>query len=262
MIGEKFSEKSGAPIEAQFARPLPRLELRWRGRSLIAGITTRELNFRSRVAGARSAQNALEAWARPHFRSVVKASQVHGIELFCADTVAPGTVRVEARDGFLVATAGVLLTVGVADCVPALVYAPSVGAIALVHAGWRGIAGGIVAAAVAELSAEYGARPNECVAYWGPAIGPCCYPVGEEVVESIRATGAGPDTEGWTTGGRSERWVDLRGALTRQAVSAGLLGASIVSSPECTCCDRERFHSYRRDGEDSGRMVFFAGFPG
>lgn len=262
MIGEKFSGESGAPIEAQFARPLPRLELRWRGRPLIAGITTRELNFRSGGAGARPAQSALEAWAGPRFRSVVKASQVHGTELFRADTVAPGKVRVEARDGFLVATTGVLLTVGVADCVPALVYAPSVGAIALVHAGWRGVAGGIVTAAVAELSAEYGACPNECVAYWGPAIGPCCYPVGEEVVESIRATGAGPDTEGWTTGCRNERWVDLRAALSRQAVSAGLPQASVVSSPACTCCDRERFHSYRRDGTDSGRMVFFAGFPG
>jgi copper oxidase (laccase) domain-containing protein len=116
--------------------------------------------------------------------------------------------------------------------------------------------------AVAALSAEYCARPNECVAYWGPSIGPCCYPVGEEVVESIRATGAGPDTEGWLTGGRNDRRVDLRGALTRQAVSAGLLRASVVSSPACTCCDRERFDSYRRDGANSGRMVFFAGFPG
>lgn len=262
MTDEGLNGEFGMPIETRFGQPLPRLELRWDGHSLIAGITMRELNFRGGRTDAGPAQSALEAWAGPQFSSVVRASQVHGTELFKADKVAPGTVQVEARDGLLSNTAGILLTVSVADCVPALVYAPSVGAIALVHAGWRGVAGGIVTAAVVALGEEYSAQPAECLAYWGPAIGSCCYPVGEQVVESIRATGAGPDTDGWLVGGRNDPRVDLREALTRQAVSAGLSRASIVSSPACTCCDRERFHSHRREGADSGRMVFFAGFPG
>lgn len=252
----------GMPIETRFGQPLPRLELRWGGHPLFAGITTRELDFRRGRTNAGTAQGALEAWAGSHFRAVVGASQVHGAELFRADEVAPGTVQVEARDGLLVNTAGILLTVSVADCVPAFVYAPLAGAIALVHAGWRGVAGGILTAAVAALGDEYGAQPGECMAYWGPAIGPCCYPVGEEVVESIRAAGVRADTEGWLADGRDGPRVDLRGALTCQAVSLGLSRASIVSSPECTCCHLERFHSHRRDGTDSGRMVFFAGLPG
>ncbi len=250
------------PIETRFGQPLPRLELRWDGYPLIAGVTTRELNFRRGTTSAESAQNALEAWAWPKFHSVMMTSQVHGAELFRADDAAPGSVRVEARDGLLVSTTGVLLTVSIADCVPALVYAPSVGAIALVHAGWRGIASGILVAAVAALGDEYGALPADCMAYWGPAIGPCCYPVGEEVVEAIRATGVGPDTDGWLAGGLDDSRVDLRAALTCQAVSVGLSRASIVSYPGCTCCHPERFHSHRRDSKDSGRMIFFAGLPG
>lgn len=262
MIVEDLSTGFGMPIETRFGRPLPRLELRWDGHRLFAGITMRELDFGCGRKHAGAAQSEFDAWAGAHFSAVVRASQVHGTELFRADEVAPGTVRVEARDGFLVNTPGILLTVSVADCVPALVYAPSVGALALVHAGWRGVAGGILTAAVMALGDEYGAQPSECMAYWGPAIGPCCYPVGEEVVESIRVAGVGPDTERWLAGGQDDPHVDLRGALTCQAVSVGLSRASIVSSPDCTCCDLERFHSYRRDGTDSGRMVFFAGLPG
>ncbi len=252
----------GMPIEARFGQPLPRLELRWGGHPMLAGMTMRELDFERGKTDAGAALGAFEAWAGSRFHAVVGASQVHGSELFRADEVTPGTVQVEARDGLLVSTPGILLTVSVADCVPALVYAPSAGAIALIHAGWRGIASGILTAAVTALGDEYGAQPGECVAYWGPAIGPCCYPVGEEVVESIRATGAGPDTDGWLGGGRDDRRVDLRAALTCQAVSVGLSRSSIVSSLDCTCCDPGRFHSYRRDGADSGRMVFFAGLPG
>jgi YfiH family protein len=262
MTVEDASAGFGMPIETRCGQPLPRLELRWGGQPLLAGITMRELDFGRGSTHAGPAQRALEAWAGSHFHAVVEASQVHGTDLFLADEVAPGTVRVEARDGFLVKTAGILLTVSVADCVPALVYAPSVCAIALVHAGWRGVAGGILTAAVTALGDKYGARPSDCMAYWGPAIGPCCYPVGEEVVESIRATEAGADTERWLAGGRDDPRVDLRGALTCEAVSIGLSRASIVSSQDCTRCDPERFHSYRRDGTDSGRMVFFAGLPG
>lgn len=252
----------GMPIEARFGQPLPRLELRWDEHPMLTGMTMRELDFGRGKTAAGAAQSAFEAWAGSRFHSVVKASQIHGTELFRADAVAPGTVHVEARDGLLVNTTGILLTVSVADCVPALVYAPSGGAIALVHAGWRGIAGGILTAAVTALGDEYGVQPSECMAYWGPAIGPCCYPVGDEVVESIRAAGLGWDTECWLAGGRDDLRVDLRAALTCQAVSVGLFRSSIVSSSDCTCCDPERFHSYRRDGANSGRMVFFAGLLG
>jgi YfiH family protein len=257
---------------------LPRLERHGpgtpaRGGAIVA-LTTRPLNFgRDTEAPARevwAAHRALRRWAWPRFRLLVGATQVHGVRLFRADGLAvpqeapsgPAAVRLSGYDGFLTATPGVLLTAGVADCVPAFLAAPAAGALALLHAGWRGVAGGILERAVTAMAAAYGCGAEELVAWWGPAIGPCCYPVGEEVVEAIRATAAGPSTAGWVE--REEPgagWrVDLRAALTRQAAAAGIPAAAVSASARCTSCD-PALHSYRGAGGGGGRMLALAGRP-
>lgn len=246
---------------------LPRLEVSWPGRPIDAGTTTRPLDFGG--PDGRTARAALRSWAAGRYRAIVGGRQVHGSRVRPVDREAvpeavggdPPIVRLEGVDGFTSATPGILLTVGVADCVPALVYAPSVGALALLHAGWRGVAAGILERAVERMVAEYGVEPRDCVAWWGPAVGPCCYPVGEEVVEAIRATVAGPGTEGWVRPGSPGPRVDLRAALTRQALAAGLPNGAVTASPRCTSCEKEAFHSYRRDGVAAGRMIAYAGVP-
>ncbi len=235
----------------------------------VAGVTTAELDFRDGSPGAARARRELGAWAWPGFRLVVGAVQVHGARLFRADRVevpeadpaGPATLRLTGYDGFLTSRPGVLLTVGVADCVPGFVAAPEAGAVALLHAGWRGAAAGIVERAAQELADAYGAAPERLVVWWGPAIGPCCYPVGEEVVEAIRATTAGPATDGWVVrekGGAPR--VDLRAALTRQAAAVGVPAAAVSASPRCTSCG-PGFHSYRRAKGGGGRMLAVAGRP-
>lgn len=254
---------------------LPHLALRWPTGPLVAGVTTRALNFGRHTAApahaVAAAHAALRAWSADRFAGLVGGVQVHGARLFRADGVAvpepdgrsgPFTLRVAATDGFVAATPGLLLTIGVADCVPAFLYAPEAGAVALVHAGWRGVAAEIVPGALAALSESYGVEPGDCAAYWGPAIGPECYPVGEEVVEAIRATSAGPHTDGWVIAGAGGPRVDLRAALTRQARAAGIDPESITASVRCTACDPGLFHSYRRERGGGGRMVAFAGVPG
>lgn len=254
---------------------MPRLAVRWLGPELEAGVTTRALNFgrhtdepAHRVAEAYS---ALEAFAAGRFDGVISGSQVHGRRLFRADGVAvpelapraaPYTLRVAETDGFLTSTPGVLLTIGIADCVPAYLLASAAGAVALLHAGWRGVAGAILPAALTALREAYGVQPIDCLAYWGPAIGSCCYPVGDEVIEAIRATAAGPGTGGWVTAGGGAPRVDLRAALTRQALAAGIPRGAITASSYCTSCDAALFHSYRRERGCGGRMLAFAGFPG
>jgi YfiH family protein len=266
---------------------LPRLEHRGPGTpangGAVAAVTTRPLNFgRDTESPARevwAAHRALRRWAWPRFPLLVGATQVHGVRLFRADGLAvreeaptgPAALRLSGYDGFLTATPGVLLTVGVADCVPAFLAAPAAGALALLHAGWRGVAGGILERAVAEMAAAYGSGADELVVWWGPAIGPCCYPVGEEVVEAIRATSAGPSTGEWVerrdeSGAAGHprsgsRWrVDLRAALTRQAVAAGVPAAAVSASRRCTSCD-PALHSYRGAGGGGGRMLAIAGRP-
>lgn len=240
---------------------------------LAAGVTTRELDFGRRTEShareVSDAHDALLHWAAPGFDLVVGASQVHGNRLFHADAVrvpesggrrAPATIRVAGYDGFLASRSGVLLTVGIADCVPAFLAAPARGAVALLHAGWRGVAGEIVPLAIAALERELGVPAGEIRAWWGPAIGPCCYPVGREVVEALEATAAGGRPEAWMEPDGAAARVDLRAALTLQAEAAGVPQDAISSSSLCTSCDR-RLHSYRRESGGGGRMLALAGYP-
>lgn len=244
----------------------PHLRVGWPGLPLAAGITLRPAS--ENVEGRDPALEALRSWAVGRFDGLIGATQVHGIRLFDAGGVrvpeadgsaGPFLLRVAGYDGFLANRPGLLLTVGAADCVPALLYAPQAGALALLHAGWRGIAAGILPAALERL-AEAGVRPADVLAWWGPAIGPCCYPVGEEVIEALRATDAGPARDGWVRPGSDGPRVDLREALTRQATARGVARGAVTASDRCTSCAADLFHSHRRE-PTGGRMLAFAGLP-
>jgi polyphenol oxidase len=139
--------------------------------------------------------------------------------------------------------------VRVADCVPVLVGDLFSGRAAVIHAGWRGIEAGIVGAALAALGDSRRAR----VAAVGPCIGPCCFEVGVDVAERIaRAAGDRAVVVG-TSGDKAH--VDLRRAVRSQLRMHGM-GASEVEDVEgCTMCDEQRFFSFRRDGDESGRHL-------
>lgn len=244
----------------------PYLGLAWPGRPLLAGITVRAAAapFDGRPDPA---LGRLRVFAAGRFDALVGARQVHGSRIYEADPAGaegspagePALLRLAGYDGFLSWRPGTLLTVAVADCVPALLYAPGTGAVALLHAGWRGIAAGILPAALARMEAA-GVRPEALLAWWGPAVGPCCYPVGEEVVEALRAVGPGGGTKGWVRSSPEGPRVDLREVLTRQAEARGLRRSSIRVSSYCTSCTAELFFSHRRE-PSAGRMLAFAGVP-
>jgi hypothetical protein len=236
-------------------------------------VTARPLDFGRHtdtpVREVSAAYRSLREWVGDRFDLVVGGSQVHGARLFRADEVrvpepatrqALATVRVVGYDGFLTSRRGVLLSVGVADCVPAFLAAPEREVIALLHAGWRGVAAEIVPRAVEVMERDLDVPAREIRTWWGPSIGPCCYPVGKEVVEAIGATVAGKRRREWLRdGGEEGPRVDLRAALTVQAEAVGISPEAISSSPLCTSCDR-RFHSYRREGGGGGRMLAVAGY--
>lgn len=238
---------------AAVEEPFPRLKFEADGIPIEMGITRR---------GVTDPEESLAAWAQPRFHRLVRGAQVHGTTIAVVD-LEPGarsgldTRCFDACDGFVTATPGVLLAISAADCVPALVYSPEPPAIALLHAGWRGVAAGIVPLAVTRLHTRYGVEPGSCRAIWGPAIGPCCYPVSGDVVEQLEATIDGDRGE-WCREREGRFHVDLREVLTRQVVASGLERSSVTSSTLCTSCDA-RLESYRRDGERSGRMLFYAG---
>jgi hypothetical protein len=144
-----------------------------------------------------------------------------------------------------------------ADCVPVLLATAGGETVAAVHAGWRGLARGVVAAAVAAL-ADVAADPSETVAVVGPHVRPCCYEIDAPVVDALgeRLRDALPAALREV---RPGRWrLDL-GELARfELERAGLARRRLAAiAGACTACDAARFHSYRREGPSAGRLVHF-----
>jgi YfiH family protein len=192
------------------------------------------------------------------------ARQVHGtvVRRVRAGEDQAQVARHEA-DGLCSDVPGVVLGVFVADCVPVLLADPRTGACAAVHAGWRGTVAGILPQAVRMLSDELGARPRDLRVVLGPAIGPCCFEVGLEVVEAFGA--AIPDARARgivrpSPGGAADKaHVDLHAANRWLLAQAGVDPQAVDAIAGCTRCDRARFFSFRRDGASTGQQMGLIG---
>jgi len=139
------------------------------------------------------------------------------------------------------------LAVVVADCVPLLLVDPVHHAVGAVHAGWRGTAGKIVPRAVEKMKTEYQTDPEQLKVFIGPSAGKCCYEVGEEVAVMF-----GDKLVSYS---KKKYFLDLKGENEAQLRQQGVDARNIEMSDSCTICERQVFHSYRRDGKSSGRMM-------
>jgi hypothetical protein len=178
--------------------------------------------------------------------------QVHGTRVL---TVAPDGGRPEA-DALATVAKGRLVGVVTADCVPVLLVERSQRVAAAVHAGWRGMSGGVLEAAVSHLVSEFGVEPRRIEAAIGPAVEACCYEVGPEVARAFRAR-SGRTTDGaWSERGGRDR-VNLRVAARLLLAAVGVTAAATIGP--CTSCGTG-FCSYRRDGAGCGRQLSFVGW--
>jgi purine-nucleoside/S-methyl-5'-thioadenosine phosphorylase / adenosine deaminase len=180
------------------------------------------------------------------FARQVLSHQVHGAEVLCHTDCAPGLLIAADADGHLTRSPGLLLAVTVADCVPVFLVAPELRAIALLHAGWRSAAAGIMEKGLLRLGSEYGVDPHDVVVHFGPSICGSCYEVGPEVFRSLKEpepTGPSP--------------IDLRAVLARRAVDLGVGQDHISISAHCTRCGAAPFYSHR--GGDTGRQLALLG---
>ncbi|MBW8875943.1 MAG: peptidoglycan editing factor PgeF [Acidobacteria bacterium] len=141
---------------------------------------------------------------------------------------------------------GLTLSVVTADCVPVLIAGPE--GIAAVHAGWRGIAGGVILATLEKMTGG----PGERTAWIGPAIGRCCYEVGEDVAGQVVAASA-PEVS--HPGPKGKPHLDLQAAARLQLERAGV--GQVFVLPCCTRCEEEKLWSYRREGKAAGRNLAF-----
>jgi YfiH family protein len=169
--------------------------------------------------------------------------QVHGTNVVDAATAAPGVTA----DGAYTDKRGVVLAALTADCLPVFLCDRAGTRIALLHAGWRGLAAGVIEAGVARLAVT-GA---ELRAWLGPAIGPDSYEVGDEVRAGFCAHDAAA-VSAFRANGRGGWWADMY-ELARQRLRA--LGVREVQGGQhCTLREQDSFFSYRRDGQ-CGRMA-------
>jgi len=234
---------------------VPRFELEaWRQFGIVAGITGRggaaapfDLGLWSQtpVTAAMSRWRSFRA-SFPGFASCVLGIQVHGARIAWHGEPG-GWLLLEGIDGHATDRPGVLLAVTVADCVPIYLIDPTARRVALLHAGWRGTAGGILRAGV-DLLAGRGSAANKLLMHCGVAICGKCYEVGPEVFQAL-------DLPRPAGGGRG--WLDLRSVLERQARALGL--SQVSSSDFCSAHDAAEFFSHRASRGDDGRMVAYLG---
>ncbi len=179
--------------------------------------------------------------------------QVHGGELaFHVEPQSPspfaehGSALPEV-DGHVVTGPGLAPLVFTADCLPVALCGP--GGVAMLHCGWRGLAAGIVAKGARAIGATDAAV--------GPGIGPCCYEVGDEVLDAFASLGPGitradgPKSESGAPKS-AHRHLDLAEVASRLAREAGVERVEVAGL--CTRCEAELFFSHRRDAGRTGRQ--------
>jgi polyphenol oxidase len=177
------------------------------------------------------AENRRRALERAGVERVAYGHQVHGTDL--VEWAGPTAPPLKHADAHATGTEGLGLLVLVADCLPVALAAP--GRVAMLHCGWRGLAGGIVERALA----TFGEAPAAAL---GPCIGQCCYEVGPEVLEAFA------DIDGVADG----RMLSLRGVAEAKLRAAGVEAVEHVDL--CTSCRPDLFFSHRRDDGVTGRQ--------
>jgi polyphenol oxidase len=196
-----------------------------------------------------------------------------------------GTQCTEAPNGdaLITNTSGLLLGVQTADCVPILLADTKRHAVAAIHAGWRGTLARIVVKTLGRMRMEFGTQARDVVAALGPAIGQSCYEVGADVAQAY--ANQFPPAAEWFEGpfaqladGVDPLWLpwltmmppghvpppprvqlDLRAANRWQLLDAGVPERQIDENDLCTACSADLLFSYRREGENTGRMMAVIG---
>jgi len=193
---------------------------------------------------------------------VARLHQVHGADVrrFPVDEAARRPFfegEVDARpeaDALTTNATNVSVAVAVADCLPLLIADPKARAVAAVHAGWRGLAAGVIENTVAAMAADYGSDVADLVVGIGPSIGPCCFEVGPEVIAAFVARGY--EDEVRVPGPEGRRPYANLGAVAAAILARlGVAAANVADAGLCTMCNSDWLWSYRRDGEHAGRMI-------
>lgn len=246
--------------EVRLDGEVPRWEVPgWREEfGVVAGVTGRGpvggVDFDLGLWSAGPVAETMGRWRQflrvePGFGAAVLGHQVHGRAVLWHEAAGRGWTQLGGVDGHATAAPGLLLLVTVADCVPVYIVDPVRPAVALLHAGWRGVAAGMLEAGIALLAQRNQSVVDNLVMHCGVAISGSCYEVGNEVMEALGRPGSASGRQG----------LDLREELRRRAGRAGIRRLTVSS--HCTGLEAGDFFSHRRSGGGDGRQVAFLGMP-
>ena len=202
---------------------------------------------------------------------LVTLGQIHGADVHLVSMVeagrgaAPGSPQIGLGDAMVTGATGPVLMTLHADCQPIFLVDPSRKGrrpvVAAVHAGWRGTVADVVGATVARMTEAFGTRPRDVHASLGPAIGSCCYDVGDDVVAAWRAR-AGGDADDALRANGNRLHFSLAAANALLLHRAGVSATNIETASICTRCDGNDWFSHRGQGAHTGRfgaMIAIAG---
>ena len=197
---------------------------------------------------------------------IVCRRQVHGtrVDAVTSRDLIPWDEPSPEGDGLMTDEKGLALLVFTADCVPLLLYDPVSGAVAALHAGWRGTVDGMAEEGVRAMVKAYGCDPKNLLAAIGPSIGPCCFEAGEEVKEAaLHRLGAaaealisplpfGPGADSGYQAKEGKCFIDLKAFNRALFLRAGIPAENIAVSNDCARCNVDRYWSYRFHGNARG----------
>lgn len=195
---------------------------------------------------------------------VVACHLTHSADVLVVQATDGGRV-VGRGDAMVTADAGVYLSMRFADCAPILLHDPVRRAVGLAHAGWRGTVKNVAGAVVRTMVNDLGCSPDNLIAVVGPAIGPCCYQVGQDVIQAVEAvlpsqsvSGDSGPLFGRRNGGHA--YFDLWEANRQQLKAAG--AGTVLVARLCTACRTDRFFSHRAERGKTGRFGVVIGYGG
>lgn len=163
-------------------------------------------------------------------------------------------------DGLITAEPDIFLAMRFGDCTPLIFFDPGQRAVGLTHAGWRGTMKNAAGATVSAMTTRLGCYPENIIAVIGPAIGPCCYEVGPDVIEAAGQS-FGDVTGLFLKNGRpGHAHFDMWAANRRQLAAAGV--KQIIDSGLCTACHTDLFFSHRAEQGKTGRFGVIIGLRG
>jgi YfiH family protein len=154
-------------------------------------------------------------------------------------------------DGMITTVRNFPVAVKIADCIGSIMVDPEKKVIAVIHSGWRGVAGKIILKTVKKMKKSFGVKPDNVIVIMSPSIGPCCYEIGSGLYKKLKKQKIFSNI---FVRRKNRIFMDLQKANENMLLSAGVRKKNIFLNRVCTKCNNDLFFSYRAEGKKAGRM--------